>query len=70
MNNGSSCLAYCNIMQILHAQQQYKLCYSFLLHLACAEIEDLEFREKGRRLSRVAGFCNSFAMKSMSTEAV
>jgi len=57
-------------MQILHAQQQYKLCYSFLLHLACAEIEDLEFREKGRRLSRVAGFCNSFAMKSMSTEAV
>lgn len=62
MNNGSFCLAYCNIMQIHHAQQQYKLCYSLLLHLACAEIGHVEFRE-GRGLSRVAGFCN---IKSMS----
>lgn len=66
MNNGSFCLAYCNIMQIHHAQQQYKLCYSLLLHLACAEIGNVEFREEGRGLSRVAGFCNSFAIKNMS----
>lgn len=66
MNNGSFCLAYCNIMQIHHAQQQYKLCYSLLLHLACAEIGNVEFGEEGWRLSRVAGFCNSLAIKSMS----
>lgn len=66
MNNGSFCLAYCNIMQIHREQQQYKLHYSLLLDLACAEIGNVAFREGGTGLSRVAGFCNSFAIKSMS----
>lgn len=53
-------------MQIHHTQQQYKVCYSLLLHLACAEIKDVEFREEGTDLSRIAGFCNIFAIKIMS----
>lgn len=34
-------------MQIDQVQQQYKLLYSLLLHLACAGLGNVEFREEG-----------------------
>lgn len=64
MNNGSFCLAYCNIMQIDQVQQQYKLCYSFSLHWACAETENVKFRDERIRLLWDTNFLTALPLKA------
>lgn len=51
-------------MQIDQVQQQYKLCYSFLLHWARVEMENVKFRDERIRLLRDTNFVIALPLKA------
>lgn len=56
-------------MQIHLVQQQYKLCYSLLLHLACAETGNVKFKEKG--CPRLQAFVTALPLRArLNTEVL